>query len=143
MKARALPGAPPICGIAGDQQASLVGQGCTLPGLAKVTFGTGGMLDVCTGPKPPNAFERGELGTFPIVAWQHAGDPTWGTEAMMLSAGSCIQWLRDDLGILERVEDAASCAAGCADTGDVWFVPALLGLGTPVWDFGAGAPCSA
>ena len=48
--AAALPGAPPICGIAGDQQASLVGQGCTLPGLAKATFGTGGMLDQCVGP---------------------------------------------------------------------------------------------
>ena len=55
----------------------------------------------------------------------------------MLSAGTCVEWLRDDLGILDSAEQAAEVAAQCDDTGDVWFVPALLGLGTPVWDFGA------
>jgi glycerol kinase len=135
--ATALPGAPPICGIAGDQQASLVGQGCTRPGLAKATFGTGGMLDLCVGPLRPGFARRGGAGTFPIVAWQRAGHKTWGVEAVMLSAGMCVEWLRDDLGIIETSADSHRVAAACEDTGDVWFVPALLGLGAPVWDFGA------
>ncbi len=134
----ALAGAPPICGIAGDQQASLVGQGCTRNGLAKATFGTGGMLDQCTGRgQPPIHAGRGTHGTFPIVAYRLGGLVTWGVEAVMLSAGSCVEWLRDDLGILTSAAASASVAAECETTGDVWFVPALLGLGTPVWDFGA------
>ena len=136
--ASALSGAPPICGIAGDQQASLVGQGCTLPGLAKATFGTGGMLDQCTGTaRPAPGVTRSEAGTFPIVAFRAGGRTTWGTEAVMLSAGTCVEWLRDDLGIISSAEESAAVAAECEDSGDVWFVPALLGLGTPVWDFGA------
>ena len=105
--AAALPGAPPICGIAGDQQASLVGQGCTLPGLAKATFGTGGMLDQCTGPGgAPVSVERGGAGTFPIVAFRVGGEATWGTEAVMLSAGTAIEWLRDDLGIIATAQES-------------------------------------
>ena len=139
-EASALPGAPMICGIAGDQQASLVGQGCTRPGLAKATFGTGGMLDLCVGELRPGFVRRGGAGTFPIVAWQRAGRKTWGVEAVMLSAGMCVEWLRDDLGIIDDAADSHRVAAACDDTGDVWFVPALLGLGTPVWDFGRAAP---
>jgi glycerol kinase len=136
--AAALPGAPPICGMAGDQQASLVGQGCTLPGLAKATFGTGGMLDQCTGSgRAPAVAGRGGAGTFPIVAFRVAGQATWGTEAVMLSAGSAVEWLRDDLGIITTSHESEAVAAQCETSGDVWFVPALLGLGTPVWDFGA------
>ncbi len=136
----ALPGSPPICGVAGDQQASLVGQGCTLPGMAKATFGTGGMLDQCTGAGPgpgPGPIGRSGAGTFPIVAFRLGGTATWGTEAVMLSAGTAIEWLRDDLGLLVSSEESAAVAARCESSGDVWFVPALLGLGTPVWDFGA------
>ncbi len=134
----ALPGTPPICGIAGDQQASLVGQGCTRPGLAKATFGTGGMLDQCTGSgQRPIHAGQGAHGTFPIVAYRIDGRATWGVEAVMLSAGSCVEWLRDDLGVLASAAESARVAAECATTGDVWFVPALLGLGTPLWDFGA------
>jgi len=136
-EAVALPGSPAICGIAGDQQASLIGQGCTRPGLAKATFGTGGMLDLCTGTTGPDGFDRDVGGTFPIVAWRRDKSPVWGVEAMMLSAGSCVEWLRDDLGVLSSSDESAAVAASCADTGDLWFVPALLGLGTPVWDFGA------
>ncbi len=55
----------------------------------------------------------------------------------MLSAGTCVEWLRDDLGILKSADESAAVAAQCESTGDVWFVPALLGMGTPVWDFGA------
>ena len=87
----ALDGAPILCGIAGDQQASLIGQGCTSPGLAKITFGTGGMLDVVVGPTPPVAAARGERGTFPIVTSRRGGTTTWGIEAIMLSAGACVE----------------------------------------------------
>ena len=136
--AAALPGAPPICGMAGDQQASLVGQGCTLAGMAKATFGTGGMLDQCTGTgSGPAHAVRGGAGTFPIVAFRVAGEAAWGTEAVMLSAGTCVEWLRDDLGIIATSDESEAVAARCTTSGDVWFVPALLGLGTPVWDFGA------
>lgn len=136
--ASALPGAPTVCGIAGDQQASLVGQGCTLAGLAKATFGTGGMLDQCTGPDvTPSGVGRGDAGTFPIVAFRVGGRATWGTEAVMLSAGTAVEWLRDDLGIVATAAESAAVAGRCETSGDVWFVPALLGLGTPVWDFGA------
>lgn len=135
--ATALDGAPVICGMAGDQQASLVGQGCTRPGTAKATFGTGGMLDMCVGSTRPSFERRGSAGTFPIAAWRRGGHTTWGVEAVMLSAGTCVEWLRDDLGIIAAAAQSEEVAGACTDTGDVWFVPALLGLGTPVWDFGA------
>ncbi len=136
-EASALPGSPPIAGMAGDQQAALVGQGCTRPGLAKATFGTGAMLDQCTGDAVPGALDRSPGGTFPIVAWRRGGANAYGVEAMMLSAGSCVEWLRDDMGLVADAADSAVVAARCADTGDVWFVPALLGMATPLWDFGA------
>jgi len=135
--ASALDGAPPIAGMVGDQQGSLIGQGCTAPGRAKATFGTGGMLDQCLGTTTPPHAVRGPAGTIPIIGWRRAGTVTWGVEAIMLSAGNCVEWLRDDLGIIDEVAESEAVAARCADTGDVWFVPALLGLGTPVWDFGA------
>ncbi len=136
-EASALPGAPPIAGLVGDQQASLVGQGCVRPGLAKATFGTGAMLDLCVGDQRPAFPRRGPGGTFPIVAWSQGGRITWGIEAIMMSAGSCVEWLRDDLGILSSVAESDALASSCADSGGVWFVPSLLGLGTPLWDYGA------
>ncbi len=137
--AAALPGAPPIAAMIGDQQGSLVGQGCVRPGLAKITFGTGGMLDVCVGPDRPAFETRGKGGTFPIVAWRRAGHDTWGLEAIMLSAGTNVEWLRDDLGLIATSAESHEVAARCADTGGVYYVPALLGLGTPRWDYGARA----
>src|SRR3954465_7553064 len=82
-QATALDGSPPIAGIAGDQQASLVGQGCVAPGQAKITFGTGGMLDQCVGAERPGFHHRGGGGCFPIVAWRRGGATTWGIEAVM------------------------------------------------------------
>jgi glycerol kinase len=135
-EASALPGAPAITGIGGDQQASLIGQGCTRPGQAKATFGTGAMLDVCVGARPGFGI-RGEGGCFPIVAWRRAGRLTWGIEAIMLSAGSAVEWLSDDLGLIDSPAASEAVAAAVSDAGGVYFVPALLGLGTPHWDFGA------
>lgn len=135
--ASALPGAPPIAGIVGDQQGSLLGQGCTRPGLAKITFGTGGMLDLCLGANRPDFARRGPAGTFPIVAWTRDSQVTWGIESFMLTAGQSIEWLRDDLGIIATAEESEVVARGCAHTDDVWFVPSLMGMGSPAWDFGA------
>ena len=136
-EARALPGEPPIVALIGDQQASLVGQGCVRAGDAKITFGTGGMLDVVRGEQAPEVGTRGKAGTFPIVAWRERGRVTWGAEAIMLAAGTNVQWLRDELGIIPSSDASADVAAQCPDTGGVVFVPAPLGLGTPAWDYGA------
>ena len=135
--ATSLDGAPMICGIAGDQQASLIGQGCVRPGPAKITFGTGGMLDLVIGPDRPTTAARSGSGTFPIVAWRRGGETMWGLEAIMLSAGTNVEWLRDDLGIIDSVASSHEIAQQCADTEGVVYVPALLGLGTPRWDYGA------
>jgi len=136
-EAAALPGSPPLYALVGDQQASLIGQGCTLPGTAKATFGTGGMLDLCGGTAPAEGSGRGAAGTFPIVAWRRGGELVWGREAIMLTAGACVDWLRDDLGLVTSAAETEALASSCESTGDVWFVPALMGMGTPVWDFGA------
>jgi glycerol kinase len=135
--ATALNGAPMICGVAGDQQASLIGQGCVRPGPAKITFGTGGMLDLVVGPDRPASAVRSSSGTFPIVAWKRGSETIWGIEAIMLSAGTNVEWLRDDLGIIDSVAASHDIAQQCADTEGVVYVPALLGLGTPNWDYGA------
>lgn len=135
--ATALPGAPPIAGLAGDQQASLLGQGCVAPGPAKITFGTGGMLDTVLGPERPSFAQRGGHGCFPIVTHRVGGVTTWGVEAAMLSAGTNVEWLRDDLGLLATSADSDQLAASVPDADGVWYVPALLGLGTPHWDYGA------
>jgi glycerol kinase len=135
--ATALDGAPMICGIAGDQQASLIGQGCVRPGPAKITFGTGGMLDLVIGPERPASAARSATGTFPIIAWRRGEETMWGLEAIMLSAGTNVEWLRDDLGIIDSVSASHDIAQQCTDTDGVVYVPALLGLGTPHWDYGA------
>lgn len=136
-EATAIPGAPPLTALVGDQQASLVGQGCVVPGRAKVTFGSGGMLDICTGATGPAYARRGEHGTYPIVAWSHRGSLTWGVEAIMLSAGTNVEWLVEDLGLLGEPAESEAVAGSVPDTDGVVYVPALAGLGTPRWDFGA------
>lgn len=135
-EATALDGAPPIAGILGDQQASLLGQGCVFAGQAKITFGTGGMLDVCLDERPAFA-TQGTGGTFPIVTRGVDGGSRWGLEAVMLAAGTNVEWLRDDLRIIESAADSHAVASACESSDGVAYVPALLGLGTPTWDYGA------
>jgi glycerol kinase len=135
--ATALPGAPPIAALVGDQQGSLIGQACVAPGQAKITFGTGGMLDVTLGPRPPATAARGPHGTFPIVAWRRNGEVTWGAEGIMLAAGTNVEWLVDDLAVLASPAESHDVASQCDTTDDVVYVPAMLGLGTPHWDYGA------
>ena len=136
-EALALPGAPPMAALVGDQQGRLVGQSCVRPGMAKITFGTGGMLDVCLDETAPAHGRRAVHGTFPIVAWQRNGRRTWGSEAIMLSAGTNVDWLRDDLGILATAAQSHDIASQCTTADGVVYVPALMGLGTPHWDYGA------
>lgn len=133
----ALPGSPPITALAGDQQASMIGQGCIAPGQAKITFGTGGMLDLFVGDRPPAATARTRAGTFPIVAHSWSDGIAYGTEAVMLSAGTCIEWLVDSLGVIADAHESDALAGSVPTTDGVVFVPALLGLGTPHWDYGA------
>ena len=136
-EASALPGSPPIAGIVGDQQSSLIGQGCIKRGMAKMTFGTSGVLDVCTGESRPEFELRGENGTFPIIALRQGGKNFWGIEAIMLSAGSTIDWAVEKMSLAESAADTERVVAESPALGEVKFVPALTGLGTPYWDFGA------
>ncbi len=135
--ATALDGAPPVAALLGDQQASLVGQGCVHHGDAKITFGTGAMLDLTLGTDPPPFGERGRAGTFPIVAWSAQHTATYGVEAIMLAAGTNVQWLRDEVGLVSTAAETHELASSVPDSDGVVFVPALLGLGTPAWDYGA------
>lgn len=135
--ATALPGAPPLAALVGDQQGSLVGQSCVRPGQAKITFGSGGMLDLCTDAGAPSTGNRTAEGVFPIVAWSRDGRCTWGVEAIMLSAGTNVEWLVQDLGILDDPAQSHDVAAQCETADGVVYVPALMGLGTPHWDYGA------
>ena len=136
-EATALPGAPPLAALVGDQQGSLVGQSCVRPGQAKITFGSGGMLDLCTDAAAPTTGNRTSEGIFPIVAWSRNGRCTWGVEAIMLSAGTNVEWLVHDLGILDNPAQSHEVAARCDTSDGVVYVPALMGLGTPHWDYGA------
>jgi glycerol kinase len=133
--ASALVGAPPITAMIGDQPASLFGQSCVRSG-AKITFGTGAMLDMIHGDHAPVALTRFPSGCYPTVVRSDDGAPTWGIEGIVLSAGSCVEWLRD-LGLLRELGDSDEIARSLGSSGGVSFVPAFSGLGTPEWDFGA------
>ncbi len=136
-EASALTGSPPILAILGDQQASLFGQRCFNVGDAKVTFGTGGMLDLVVGKSRPLFRVQGSNGTTPVIARTENSESIWAIESIMLTAGSCIEWLRDGLKIINTSQDSHIEASKCTSSDDVWFVPALMGLGAPVWDLGA------
>ncbi|MHB1087408.1 MAG: FGGY family carbohydrate kinase, partial [Acidimicrobiales bacterium] len=134
--ATALPGSPSITALIGDQPASLFGQCCITKGT-KITFGTGAMLDTISGVAGPSSMTKFDSGCFPIVGRSQHGSLVWGIEGIVLAAGSCIEWLRDDLGLINHPSDTETLAMSVESTNDVWFVPALSGLGTPYWDFGA------
>ena len=120
----------PIRGVAGDQQAALVGQACFAAGEVKSTYGTGGFLVLNTGAELMRSKSR-LLGT---IAYQVAGKTTYALEGSIRSAGSTIQWLRDELKIIRDGAHAGELAAGISDTAGVHLVPAFTGLGAPHWD---------
>jgi glycerol kinase len=125
-----LGGELPIAGIAGDQQAALFGQGCTQPGLAKNTYGTGCFLLMNTGGDAP-ASENGLVTT---LAWGIDGRVEYALEGSIFVAGAAVQWLRDGVQLLEHAADSEALARSVDDTGGVYLVPAFVGLGAPYWD---------
>lgn len=135
--ASALPGSPPIMSMVGDQQSSLIGQGGVSPGVAKCTFGTGGMLDLYLGTETPAQLARTSNGSFPIVVYSENDTLHWGMEAIMLTAGSNIEWLVHDLQLIDDAGASEDLAASVHSSDGVMYVPALIGLGSPHWDYGA------
>ena len=120
----------PIRGIAGDQQAALVGQACFASGDVKSTYGTGAFLVLNTGATLVQSQHR-LLGT---IAYRLNGRTTYALEGSVLSAGATIQWLRDGLGLFQRASEVEALAGSVSDTGGVYLVPAFTGLGAPYWD---------
>ena len=120
----------PIAGIAGDQQAALFGQMCTEPGTVKNTYGTGCFLLMNSGEKP--IMSSNNLLT--TIAWKIGDTVNYALEGSIFVAGSVVQWLRDGLGVIRSSAEVEELAASVPDTGGVYFVPALTGLGAPYWD---------
>ena len=120
----------PICGIAGDQQAALFGQGCVHPGMAKNTYGTGCFLLLNTAGE----IVRSSHGLLSTVAWRLNGRLSYALEGSVFMAGALIQWLRDELGIIDSAQQSEALAASVPDSGGVHLVPAFTGLGAPHWD---------
>lgn len=122
-----------ITGVAGDQQAALFGQRCTEPGMVKATYGTGGFVLVNTGKQ----LIRSRHGLIETVAWDLGDGPVYALEGSVFNAGSGIQWLRDEMGMIERSSDCERFALQVPDTNGVVFVSAFTGLGAPYWDMDA------
>ena len=120
----------PIAGAAGDQQSALFGQTCFEPGQAKNTYGTGCFLLMNTGDKP--VFSQNGLVT--TVAWGLDGQVTYALEGSIFVAGAAIQWLRDEMRLIESAADSEYHAGKVSDTNGCYVVPAFTGLGAPHWD---------
>ena len=125
-----LGGPTPITGLAGDQQAATVGQGCFAPGETKSTYGTGAFVLTNMGDAIPHSANR-LLGT---VLMQKDGQRTYALEGSVFVAGSLVQWLRDSLGVITSAAETEALARSVADSGGVTVVPALSGLGAPHWN---------
>jgi glycerol kinase len=122
--------AVPITGVAGDQQASLFGQACLEAGSTKNTYGTGSFALMHTGGEAV----RSSNGLLTTVAASDDREPAYALEGAVFVTGAVIQWLRDGLRLIGSAAEAGPLAASVPDTGDVFFVPALTGLGAPWWD---------
>jgi glycerol kinase len=122
--------AVPIAGCAGDQQAATFGQGCFEEGSAKNTYGTGCFLLLNTGERPI-ASENNLLTT---IGWRIGGRTTYCLEGSVFVAGAVVQWLRDGLGVIGSSAEVETLASSVDDSGGVYFVPAMVGLGAPHWD---------
>lgn len=123
----------PVCGIAGDQQAALVGQRCFNVGDAKTTYGTGCFLLMNTGDKPVKS-RNGLVTTIGIAA---NGKVDYALEGSVFVGGAVIQWVRDELGLIRESQDSEYFAGKVKDNGGVYIVPAFTGLGAPYWDMEA------
>ncbi len=118
-----------IAGLAGDQQAALIGQACISPGQTKGTYGTGAFVLTQTGDKKPSSRNR----LLATIAWQIGGKRNFALEGSVFVAGSLMQWLRDGLGLISASNETEAMARQVADNGGVYIVPALSGLGAPHW----------
>ncbi len=125
-----LGGPIPIAGAAGDQQAALFGQTCFRPGEAKNTYGTGCFLLMNTGEKP--VFSDNGLVT--TIAWGLDGKVDYALEGSIFVAGAAVQWLRDEMRLIDSAEDSEYMAQKVKDTNGCYVVPAFTGLGAPYWD---------
>jgi glycerol kinase len=123
----------PVAGIAGDQQSALFGQGCSRPGMAKNTYGTGCFALTFTGTTPQVSRHR----LLTTVASRRAGITSFALEGGVFMGGAIVQWLRDGLGIIRSSQEVEALAASVPDSGDVYLVPAFAGLGAPQWDAAA------
>jgi glycerol kinase len=123
-------GEVPVAGIAGDQQAALFGQACHSPGDAKNTYGTGSFVLLNTGDEAPDPGD----GLLTTVAWGLGDGVAYALEAAVFVTGAAVQWLRDGLGIIGDAAETEGLAASLDSNDDVYFVPALTGLGSPHWD---------
>ncbi len=128
-----LPAGLPIAGIAGDQQAALFGQACFKPGTLKNTYGTGCFVLLNTGRRPV----RSQHGLITTLGCDGRGRPCYVLEGAIFIAGAAIQWLRDELKILNQAADSAALAESLPSNQGVYLVPAFVGLGTPYWDSSA------
>jgi glycerol kinase len=120
----------PILGMAGDQQAATVGQGCFSPGMMKSTYGTGSFMLLNTGAERVASKNR----LLTTIAYQLDGKRTYALEGAIFIAGAAVQWLRDGLKIIAKPSDAGALAAKADPAEDVYLVPAFVGLGAPYWD---------
>ena len=120
----------PVCGSAGDQAAALIGQGCIEKGQAKNTYGTGCFTLLNTGGQSV----RSASGLVTSVAWSIGGKTTYALEGSVFNAGSSIQWLRDEVGLLSTSSECETLATSVPDNGGVYLVSAFTGLGAPRWD---------
>jgi glycerol kinase len=120
----------PIFGVAGDQQAALIGQACFQPGTAKSTFGTGGFILLNTGADAVASKHR----LLTTIAYQWRGERVYALEGSIFSAGATVQWLRDGLGIIARASESGPLAAAADPAQRIYFVPAFTGLGAPHWN---------
>ena len=125
-----LGGAIAIAGAAGDQQAALFGQNCFTPGDAKNTYGTGCFLLMNTGGTPVFS----ENGLVTTIAWGLDGRVEYALEGSVFSAGSAVQWLRDEMHLINAASESEAAAMQVEDTNGCYFVPAFTGLGAPYWD---------
>lgn len=128
--ASVLGGEIPIAGAAGDQQAALFGQTCFQPGEAKNTYGTGCFMLMNTGDKPVFS----ENGLVTTIAWGLNGQVTYALEGSIFVAGAAIQWLRDEMRLIDSSPDSEYMATKVPDTNGCYVVPAFTGLGAPHWD---------
>lgn len=119
-----------IAGAAGDQQAALFGQTCFEPGTAKSTYGTGCFLLLNTGEKPVES----KNGLLTTIAWGLDGKVNYALEGSVFVCGAVIQWLRDELCLVEKASETEKMATAVDDTNGVYVVPAFVGLGAPYWD---------